>query len=212
MKLLLSLRRKRHIFLMRRKLKRQILQLGKSQDVKLNIGSSVIHYDGWVSLDLPFFNLTREDLWLYFFGETVIDNILMEHVLEHLSYKEVKLSLSLAWKYMHKDGIIRIAVPDRNHPNPRYIEYSKPGGSGLGADDHKSFWSYSDFEELATELNYDINFIEYYDEKGELHCHELRDELGIIRRSFRKIKDHEIEGYSSLIFDLKKQPQDSSIT
>ena len=202
MKILLKLRRKRYTFLTRRKLRRQIRELSKSNKVKLNIGSGILTYDNWLDLNLPFFDLTRSDLWAYYFSDAPINNILTEHVLEHLTVEDVKTSLTFAKKYLHENGVIRIAVPDKNHPNPAYIEYVRPGGSGSGADDHKSFWNFSDFIDLAKDLGFAYALQEHYDEKGKLILGELNPERGIITRTAQnKTKSH-IADYSSLIIDL----------
>lgn len=202
MKLLFNLRRKRHLFFSRRKLRHQILELSKSNELKLNIGSGGTVYDSWLNLDLPFFDLTREDLWEFFFSDAPINNILMEHVLEHLTDDEVKTSLELAKKYLHKNALIRIAVPDKNHPNPAYIEHVRPGGSGVGADDHKSFWNYSNFTALLDSLNFKYTLKEYYDENGNLNLGDLNPESGVIGRTAKIKREGPLEGYSSLIVDF----------
>lgn len=196
-----QLRRKRYVLLTRRKLRRKIAQLSQQGQLKLNIGSGILDYDEWLGLNLPFFDLTNAKLWAYFFKEAPINNILLEHVLEHLTPQDVEKSLSFARKYLRKDGVIRIAVPDKNHPDPEYIEYVRPGGSGAGADDHKSFWNYSDFIDLAKSLNYKYRLCEYYDEQGKLNMEVMDSENGTITRTARKeVKG--IDNYSSLIIDL----------
>ena len=203
-----KLRRRRYIFLERRRLSKEINKLALSgYPVRLNIGSSIIHYESWISLDLPFFDLLRTDLCKQLFGKHRIDNILMEHVLEHLTPSEVKMALLNLKPYLKKNtGIIRIAVPDKNHPNPLYIEYVRPNGSGPGANDHKSFWNLDDFITMSNILGYEVQALEYYDISGTLHHdHGIIDEsYGVIRRSAQKRSNNdEIHDYSSLIVDLK---------
>lgn len=199
---MLKLRRKRYIFLTRRRLKRQIFELSEKNQLKLNIGSGILSYENWLDLNLPFFDLTKAKLWAYFFQNAPINGILMEHVLEHLTPEDVRFSLSLAKDYLDRKGLIRIAVPDRNHPNPDYIEYVRPGGSGAGADDHKSFWNYSDFMALAADLGFKCALREYYNDSGELIMSELDSSEGIITRTARKQVSCPIMDYSSLIIDL----------
>ncbi len=202
MKIFHSLRRKRYILLTRRKLKHQIKQLSESNSLKLNIGSGNLTYDYWLNLNLPFFDLTRARLWSFFFKQATINNILMEHVLEHLTVQDVRLALSFAKTYLHKSGNIRIAVPDKNHPNPEYIEFVKPGGSGAGADDHRSFWNYSDFIKLAEDLDFKYDLREYYNEQGELVMSDMDTDDGEIVRTARKPQQGPLKDYSSLIIDL----------
>ncbi|NEN23421.1 hypothetical protein G3O08_07900 [Cryomorpha ignava] len=197
-----QLRKKRYIFLTRRSLRNNIAILSEKNKLKLNIGSGILSYQGWTDLNLPFFDLTSDKLWVYFFQGSPINNILLEHVLEHLTVDDVRHSLKLAKTYLVKNGRIRIAVPDKNHPNPEYIEYVRPNGSGPGADDHKSFWNYSDFLNLAKELGYNYELFEYYKEDGELIMNELDEKNGIVTRTARNPSKGSIEDYSSLIVDL----------
>ena len=200
-----SLRSKRHIYLERRRVRNLILSLNQSnQPIKLNIGSSTIHYEGWISLDLPFFDLLRAELFNLIFDENKIDNVLMEHVLEHLTNDQVKNALLNIKPFLKREnGRIRIAIPDRNHPNPSYIDYVKPNGCGPGSDDHKSFWNIEDFQDLSEELGFILYPIEYYDRFKKLHTNSINLDYGPIRRTAQKPNVNKaISDYSSLIIDL----------
>ena len=159
--------------------------------------------EGWINLDLPFFDIRSEKSWREFLGQKPFDAALLEHVLEHLTVADITQALQIAKGYMHAQSNIRIAVPDKNHPNPKYIDHVRPGGVGPGADDHKSFWSYDEFAALAQELNLEIAPLEYYNSSGELIMNEMGIELGEIRRTARKPRSGELQDYSSLIVDLK---------
>lgn len=196
------LRRKRYIYLERRRLKRQIISLSRKDKLRLNIGSGTLHYEGWVNLDLPFFDLTHENLWKYFFKNRPIKNILLEHVLEHLTEKNVEISLSLAKQFLHKDATIRIAVPDKFHPSEEYIENVRPGGIDKGSDDHHSFWSYLDFQKLVKNIGLKANFLEYYDENGKFHKNAWDKSDGVIKRDSVTMANSRIKGYTSLILDV----------
>lgn len=191
----------------RRKTKAIIEHARASGSIKLNIGSGTVLLPGWINLDLPFFDLRSDKLWSYFFNQLHFDHILLEHVLEHLTHQEVQTSLSLAKNHMTPHSVIRIAVPDKNHPSQAYIDYVKPGGTGPGSDDHKSFWNLNDFEQLGEQLNFQINPLEYYDREGQLHMNEINDAHGPISRTARKVHDHHpIKNYSSLIVDVRLKP------
>ncbi len=71
-----------------------------------------------------------------------INKILAEHVLEHLTNKELELMVKHLYKYSADDINIRIAIPDGYHKDENYIRSVKPGGTGIGADDHKHLFNY----------------------------------------------------------------------
>lgn len=198
---LYKLRRYKWYLLGRRSIVKTINRTASSQTpIKIIIGAGPTEYDGWISTDLPHFNILKEQDWSYFFGKHKIDNLLSEHVLEHLTESQVDTFLKLATSKLKPGGRIRIAVPDKNHPNPSYIEHVKPGGSGPGADDHKSFWSIDMYEQLAQKFNLQFAPIEYFDPEGNFTFSEFDNSQGIINRSGGRSKNE--NEYSSLIVDL----------
>ncbi len=84
MNFITQLRRYRWIFLGRRKIKKQIDTLPQNQKLKIILGSAETKNDGWISTDIPHFNILKKSDWEYFCGKHKIDNLLAEHVLEHL--------------------------------------------------------------------------------------------------------------------------------
>lgn len=199
-----SLRHKRWVLLTTRKLRKTVRSKMKSgQKLNLNIGSGTVEMDGWINLDLPFFDVTQANSWHKMLGTARFDNALLEHVFEHLRPDEVATALKLFRPYMKPASNIRIAVPDKNHPNPEYIEHTRPGGSGPGADDHKSFWDIDSFGKLAEKCGFEIAPLEYYTTSGELVINEMNPENGKIQRSARNQLKSPIKNYSSLIIDLR---------
>lgn len=205
MTLFRSLREKRWVYLERQKIRARLRELDGSGAIKLNIGSGPVSYPGWINLDLPYFDLTQASSWKKVLGGFRFDSGLIEHVLEHLTVPQVSEGLSLARKYITPNGNLRIAVPDKNHPDPDYIAFLEPGGTGPGADDHKTFWNISSFTEVARNAGFDVEPIEYYTGDGKLITHPLEDDKGPIIRTARKPRPDELENYSSLILDLKPQ-------
>lgn len=195
-----KLRRYRHIILTRRKLRKEISSV---QNLKLHIGTGAKSFNGWINLDLPYFDLRSNKLWDYLFRKASIDNILLEHVLEHLTPEEVNQTLTLAKDYLKKTGVIRIAVPDKNHPNPDYIDHVKPNGTGAGSDDHKSFWNFDEFNTMCISLGLQCTPMEYYDESRKLTMGDLNETDGVITRTARKKRTDHLSDYSSLIIDIR---------
>lgn len=201
MNLLLKLRRYRWYLLGRLKLKKLI---EKSNPLKIVIGSASSKFNGWISTDLPHFNITKGSDWTFFFKPKTIDNILAEHVLEHLTEEEVGVVLINSFNYLKEEGVFRIAVPDKNHPNQEYIEFVRPNGSGSGADDHKSFWDYSSLKRVAENIGYNVTLLEYANADRKIITSVFNNDNGTIVRSLSKGFESTIENYSSLIVDLRK--------
>ena len=200
-----KLRRFRWRWLGRREIRNQIKKLGRENKLKIILGAGTTHYDGWIATDLPFFDINRVSDWLYFFKTQRINRILAEHVLEHLTERQVKKVLQLSFKYLTKGGCFRMAVPDGFHTNPDYIEAVKPGGWDEGSDNHKSFWNINSLCHLAESLNYEVSPLEYFDEDGYFHFNNFHNKDGpIIRSRGKGHKDNITPDYSSLIVDLIK--------
>lgn len=176
------------------------------------IGSGGIAFPGWVMTDLPFLDALNETHWRNIFSQNCIDRILMEHVIEHWTIDEFRRFLDLAKPYLSETGQIRIAVPDGLHPDPRYIDLVKPGGSGLGAADHKVLYTHQKIEEVARSAGYRCVLKEYFDEQGTFHQNAWDAADGPIRRSAdNDPRNQEVPlTYTSLIADLMPFPQSPS--
>jgi hypothetical protein len=59
-----------------------------------------------------------------------------EHVWEHLMPEQGATAARICHRFLRPGGYVRVAVPDGLHPDPKYVEWVRPGGSGLGAWDH----------------------------------------------------------------------------
>ncbi|MCK4664232.1 MAG: methyltransferase domain-containing protein [Bacteroidales bacterium] len=195
------LRKKRWRYIERKKIKKIIIH---SKEVNVIIGAGDTKYDNWINTDYPFFDITNKKHWEYLFNNKKANRILSEHVLEHFYENEVKFILQQVYLYLQPTGNIRIAVPDSNHPNPDYIEYVRPGGSGAGADDHKSFWNYKTLGNLLQNIGYKVNLLEYCDGNNKIIFKDFNNNNGIIQRSFSKGFKCDIKDYSSLIIDAYK--------
>jgi predicted SAM-dependent methyltransferase len=99
-----------------------------------------------------------------------------------------------------------MAVPDGLHPDPVYIERVKPGGSGLGSDDHRMLYTYETLSSLLEAAGFKIKLLEYFDENGKFHYSEWSSDVGMITRSNRFDKSNTIKpnAYTSLIVDALK--------
>jgi predicted SAM-dependent methyltransferase len=181
---------------LRRKIKR-------ASPVKIIVGSGTTSFEGWVATDIPYFDVLNPRHWSFFFDKTSIQNILSEHVFEHLTSKQVNRFFELSKPYLRPNGVIRIAVPDGFNPNTDYIDAVKPGGWGAGSDDHKILWDIDQFKKIAEDHNFQLLPVEYYDIEGTFHFAGIEEEKGFIYRSKGKKYQSKIPNYSSLIVDFQ---------
>jgi len=174
---------------------------------KFNVGASTVDigYD-WFPTDIEALDITKKKDWERFLWFKKLDNISAEHVWEHLTDKDTALANANSFKFLKKDGVLRLAVPDGYHPDKNYIDYVKPGGHGDGADDHKIFYKYKIMKELLESVGFQVNLLEYWDEQGKFHFNEWTDEGGRISRSKRYDERNQAGElkYTSLIVDAIK--------
>ena len=126
-----------------------------------------------------------------------------EHVFEHLTTEQFGDFLANARLYLAPTGRIRIAVPDGNHADPAYIDRVRPGGAGVGADDHKVLYTCGLVAELLGKGGYQFELLEYFDEAGTFHKRPWNAADGFVSRSAehdRRNADGALN-YTSLIFD-----------
>jgi len=178
----------------------------KKPVLKIVVGASGFYEKGWTPTDIEYLNMLNDNDWKNFFKEDSIDAILGEHVWEHLSEEDGLLAFKNCFKYLKHGGYLRIAIPDGFHPKEEYINHVKPGGTGIGADDHKILYNYQSLTNSLYRAGFRINLLEYFDENGRFHTVPWKAEDGFIKRS----KDHDPRNatgelnYTSLIVDAIK--------
>lgn len=193
------------------KLKKLKNQLKNAPVKKLNIGAGPDGvsevYKEWVSVDIDVLDITVEQEWKNLIGnECFLNNILAEHVWEHLTTENTLKANKNCFKYLKKGGKLRIAVPDGNKPDKEYIDAVKPNGSGLGSDDHKILYDYKTMKDQLEMVGFKVALIEYWDESGTFHSEKWEINDGFIKRSkeFDKRNKEEKLVYTSLIVDAIK--------
>lgn len=185
-------------------LRQKVRKLQANQKmIKVVIGSGPTNYDGWLITDLPYLNALDLSHWDTVFEPNSIDRLLAEHVIEHWTIEEFAQFLRIIRPFLSSQGLIRLAVPDGFHPDPAYIDYVKPGGSGAGAEDHKYLHTYKSMAQVLGQAQYVFNFLEYFDEQGQFHYQSWQESDGFIHRSAyhdQRNKEKPLT-YTSLIVD-----------
>ena len=115
---------------------------------RIILGSGGETLSGWIPTDIYTLNILKEKDWEQWFSKGSIDALLAEHVWEHLTPEEGVKAAQNCYLYLKPGGYLRAAVPDALHPDPNYLEYAKPGGTGPGSEDHKVFYSYKTFSQV----------------------------------------------------------------
>jgi predicted SAM-dependent methyltransferase len=175
--------------------------------INLIVGAGPTRFKGWFPTDIVTLDITNEGYFQKYFNRKKIDKILAEHVLEHLTDREIDLMINNFYIYSIESVNIRIAVPDGFHKDEDYINTVKPGGTGDGAADHKQLFNHKTLSGKFEKFGFISYPKEYWDEKGNFHSKYINDEFGIIQRSFLndfRNKD-KLPHYTSLIIDFRKK-------
>lgn len=188
----------------RRALRRRVARLRRNGErVRVVIGAGPTAYSGWLATDLPVLDALKERDWSGIFRPGDVDRILAEHVIEHWTEEELRQFLRAVRPYLSRKGRIRVAVPDGSHPDPSYIDEVKPGGAGLGADDHKVLHTLASMTVILSDEGYGAEPLEYFDEQGHFHHLAWSPEDGFIMRSADHDDRNRVKplSYTSLILD-----------
>jgi len=175
--------------------------------INLIIGAGPTRFIGWFPTDIVTLDVTNEKYFQKYFKSKKIEKILAEHVLEHLTDSELDLMINNFYKYSTKNVNIRIAVPDGFHKDENYINTVKPGGTGVGAEDHKQLFTYRTLSEKFGKYGFVPHLKEYWNETGEFHTNYSNDENGYVIRSFINDKRNEDKHphHTSLIVDFRRE-------
>ena len=88
-----------------------------------------------------------------------------------------------------------------------YIDAVKQSGNGPGSDDHKVLYNYKTFSDIFCKAGFDVELLEWFDEKGDFNLKEWDKDAGMIHRSKRYDQRNE-DGqltYTSIILDAVKK-------
>jgi predicted SAM-dependent methyltransferase len=186
--------------------------------IKIIVGAASQRLPGWLATDIDTLNITQESSWSSLFRPGTIDNILAEHVLEHLSLNELHRVLAYAKKFLKTDGVFRVAVPDAFHPSRYYYNLVKPGGWETPTQ-HKLFFDHEMLTRVAEQAGYRVRLLEYFDESGMFHKVDYSPNDGSIQRcaanncGLDTTNEEVMERFYATIPDgLRQQFRDQKIT
>jgi predicted SAM-dependent methyltransferase len=170
-------------FLKRLPIKRKIRKKEINKEkIKLILGASNTNFKNWLSTEQDALDITKEEDWRKLFGEHKVDNILAEHVFEHLTPEQAKAAFSNVNKYLKKGGVFRFAVPDGYHPSAYLRSLIGVDGLEKGADDHKIYFNINNIKDFIQGLDFEIQPVEFFDKKGYFHKKDFDLKKGFVKR------------------------------
>ena len=174
--------------------------------LRIVIGANHKFQPEWLPTELYTLDLLKLSDWQRYFREGEIDRLVAEHVWEHLTVEQGTEAARMCFRFLRPGGQLRVAVPDGFFPDPKYIEFVRPGGTGPSADDHKVLYTYKSFREVFKNAGFEVRLLEYFDEFGAFHEESWDPEHGRITRSKRFYQGHCFGDlkYRSLILDARK--------
>lgn len=185
--------------------RRALRRLGRRADRRIVVGSSGVAQPGWLATEIDFLDLLDPADWREI-AEDSLDAILAEHVWEHLREEDAAVAAARCFRHLRPGGYLRLAVPDGCHPDPGYRRAVEPGGTGLGADDHKVLYTYETLSKLLAAAGFEVELLEYFDENGAFHYREWDPRDGLIHRS-KRFDERNSDGslrYTSIVVDARK--------
>ncbi len=187
-----------------RRFRRRLRQAG---ELRIVIGAGNQYDPGWIPSEIDFLNILQPADWARYFAPASIRALLAEHVWEHLTPEQGLAAARACFAYLRPGGYLRVAVPDGFHPDPKYIEYVKVGGSGPAADDHKVLYNYQTFSQVFQAAGFEVRLCEYWDEKGSFCLRDWDPAGGTIERSKRcEKKPMRSMNFTSIVLDAVKPP------
>lgn len=173
-------------------------------DLKIIVGAGGKTLGGFISTEQSSMDITRLDHFRPYAAKGPIRVILMEHVLEHLTYDQGLLAVHNCRESLQDGGAVLVAVPDGMHRSREYLEWVKPGGTGPGSEDHKILYDYQSLSLLLIRAGFsEVTLFEWWDDQGVFHYRPYDEEkFGRIDRSYRhdhRNKPENPYAYTSLI-------------
>lgn len=179
-------------------------EINAAKPLRVMLGAGPIRTDGWFQTDKEILDVTSPEDWSVLFAPGSIDSLLSEHMLEHLSEDEARTALSECYRYLKPKGLFRLAVPDGNRRDPRYVKEVAPP-----ADGHKMLYTIDSLTAMLRSAGFATTPLEYFDAQEQFHAFTWDQNEGMIMRSVRFDTQQEFQRdglfYTSLIVDARKQ-------
>ena len=192
-----QLSRKRRVWNLRK-------QLSSANPVRVILGGGSSSFPGWFHTDKDVLDVTAPSDWRALFEPESIDSLLSEHMLEHLTEDEARVSLGECYRYLKPGGLLRLAVPDGYRRDPAYVAEAAPPNDG-----HKVLYNVDTLTALLKSAGFTTTPLEYFDAQEQFHARPWSIDDGTIQRSARFDTQRRFQRdnlfYTSVIVDARKQ-------
>ena len=166
-------------------LKRQVRHLVTSgEKLQIIVGANNVKISQWISFDQNQLDITMASHWALYFKISTIDNILAEHVWEHLTPLQASSATELCFYFLKQGARLRIAVPDLYHISGYYCDLVSAKGSMVNVHNHQVDYNYKNLNNLLISHGFKTELLDWWDENGIFHSKYVDDEHGHIKRSF----------------------------
>ncbi|GGK37010.1 hypothetical protein GCM10008955_33640 [Deinococcus malanensis] len=173
------------------------------------LGAGNQAWDGWTPTQREQLDLTDRTSFERYFGDRRADAFLCEHVWEHLTSEQGLEAARLCFNFLQPGGFLRCAVPDANFPDEEYqriVQVGGPGPADHPAADHKIVYDAHRFRQVFEMAGFEVDLLEYCDERGRFHYHGWDVTTGPIYRSLlldHRNRDGKV-GCVSIVLDARK--------
>ncbi len=156
-----------------------------NKKLKVAIGVASERQEGWQHFPQSELDVTRDEDWLAHFKPGTIDNILAEHVWEHLTWTQAQIATKNCFRFLRPGGRIRLAVPDTLHASQYIVDAVSATGSQAAEHNHLVDYNYQLMRKLLSGNGFDVQLLDWWDEQGNFHSHYTDgDGNGYIMRSY----------------------------
>jgi predicted SAM-dependent methyltransferase len=183
----------------------RLARAARRHPIRLIIGASGTNQRGWIASDRAYLDLLKPEQWTRYFEPSSITAVLAEHVWEHLTPEDGRAAAMTIRRFLRPGGHLRWAVPDGLHPDPEYVNWVRPNGTGPGADDHKVLYTYESAKNLFSSVGFQVELLEFWDETGTFHGHPWNPTDGYVKRTAKndpRNQDGTLR-YTSLLLDAR---------
>lgn len=159
--------------------------------IRVALGVATEKQAGWIGLVQAELDVTAEADWSRRFAPASIDDILAEHVWEHLTWTQARNAATLAFRYLKPGGRLRLAVPDTFHASRFIVDAVSATGSLAHEHGHLVDYNYRLMTRLLSEAGFEVELLDWWDEAGEFHNGYGNDDAhGYIMRSYVNWPNH----------------------
>lgn len=146
---------------------------------------------GWLHLLQSELDVTKEEDWNRHFQPGSINNILAEHVWEHLTWTQAHKATRLCFRFLKPGGRLRLAVPDAMHASTFIVDAVSATGSLAHEHGHLVDYNYKLIGRLLSEEGFEIQFQDWWDENKNFYSnYSGNDDHGYVIRSYANWPKH----------------------